>query len=78
MNDTEIKEANHKIEKHNRFCFIKKTIPLYKEPVPISQIITYCILSAIFLALPSFITTTSASIFGESKVNLNNNLQQEK
>lgn len=58
MTDMEIEERNSRIKKHNKFCFMKKSIPLYKEPVPMSQIIVYLLISAILFTLPSIFSLT--------------------
>lgn len=54
MTDKEILEGNDKIEKHNKFCFMKKPMPLYKKAIPLSVPLTYAIVSFTLLALPSF------------------------
>ena len=62
MTEQEIEEGNKQIELHNKFCFMKKQLPYYKRFVPLSEAITYAMLSACLLALPSMLTVTTETI----------------
>ena len=63
MTEQEIEISNKKIELHNKFCFMKKQIPKYKKLVPLSHFIVYAIVSAMFLAIPTFLTVAAGGIF---------------
>lgn len=60
MTEQEIKEGNKQIEQHNKFCFMKKKLPMYKRIVPLRVPIMYAIVSGVLLALPTLLSVRSA------------------
>lgn len=60
MTEQQIKEGNKQIELHNKFCFMKTPLPMYKEIVPIVVPFSYAVISACLLALPTLLSVGSA------------------
>ena len=59
MEQLEIEQTNKKIELHNKFCFMKKEILLYRKSIPLYIPIFYAIISLVLFALPILILNTS-------------------
>lgn len=70
MTEQEINEGNKKIEQHNKFCFMKKQLPKYKEIVPLSQVIVLFMVSGALLALPTLVSVDRSDCipFGKNNV----------
>lgn len=64
MTEQEVEEGNQKIELHNKFCFMKKQLPMYKRIVPLRVPIMYAIISGVLICLPTMLSVAGSSIFG--------------